>query len=207
MLAKCFRLKCFDRSPGLANDLISFSPKHRKHMVGRFFLNTDSVAASSACFSASAAATCGSTSRIGVELFCLVDRRPRATAPPSWNWQCAATALIASLRRRLSCSSVVPGRVMIVSTSRLCVRSISSVTSRLVFTSWSNLNPESCSSISRTGFSTSYSSRSLFRRASLCRRLSPIISLLSVLYSGSLEPNPACLRAACCPTSSRTAGC
>ena len=158
MCCRCFRLKCFDRSPGRPNDLIRPSPKHIKQTVGLSSLNTDSIAAFSACFSALAAATCGSTSLTGFGWARLVDGRPRATAPPSWNRQCTATASMASLHRWVSSSSVVPGRVMIVSTKRLWVRGISSPMSRLAFTSCSNLKPESCCSISRSGFSISHSS-------------------------------------------------
>jgi hypothetical protein len=56
---RCFRLKCLLKSPRVANGLIRFSPKHRKQTVGLFSLNSDSVAAFSACFSASMAAICG----------------------------------------------------------------------------------------------------------------------------------------------------
>jgi hypothetical protein len=66
-------LKVLRQVPGLAKDLISFSPKRRKQIVGRFFLNTDSVAAFNARFSASTAAACGSISLTGVGLACLVD--------------------------------------------------------------------------------------------------------------------------------------
>jgi hypothetical protein len=85
MLVKCFRLKCFVKSPGLANDLVRFSngkfrsPKHMKHMVGRVSVYTDNIAASSACFSASAAANCRSAE---AELVRFIGARPRA-GPPS----------------------------------------------------------------------------------------------------------------------------
>src|SRR5690349_2447779 len=61
---KCFRLKCLVGSPGLANEYTRFSngkpasPKHTKQMVGLFSVNTSNIAALSACFSTSAAASC-----------------------------------------------------------------------------------------------------------------------------------------------------
>ena len=91
MLAGCFRLKCFVKSPGLANDLVRFSngklcsPKQRKQMVGLFSVNTNNIAAFSACFSASAALSYELVSFDGIGLALPVDGLLRgwAVAPPS----------------------------------------------------------------------------------------------------------------------------
>jgi len=79
ILARCIRLKCFVKSPGLANDLVRFSnsklcsPKQRKHMVSLFSVNANNIAALSACFSVLAAPSCWLVSINGVRLALLVD--------------------------------------------------------------------------------------------------------------------------------------
>ena len=64
-LDKCFRLKCLVRSPGLANAYMRLlngrfcRPRQIKHIVGLFSVNTDNMAALTACSSALAAINCG----------------------------------------------------------------------------------------------------------------------------------------------------
>jgi hypothetical protein len=66
------------------------SPKQRKQMVGLFSVNTNNIAAFSACFTASAAASCGSVSLDGVGLMPPLSRG-RASSPP-WNLQFSVAA-------------------------------------------------------------------------------------------------------------------
>ena len=107
-------------------------------MRGRFSLNTNNMAAFSACSSALVAITCGSAYGDGSKVVFFIGFLPRG-GPPTSNLQYVAIASIVVLRRLNSSSKVVPGRVRIVSTKRLCGGGISSVDYKVLFTSSVNL--------------------------------------------------------------------
>jgi hypothetical protein len=90
MWVRCFCLKCFVKSLGLANLEVRFSNgklcsfKQKKQVVVFFFVNTNNVASLNACFSASAAVSCELVSFDGVGLAFCVDglTHGQAAAPP-----------------------------------------------------------------------------------------------------------------------------